>query len=275
MSKFAMLDSGALALAGAAALTMVLSPAMAASKWSSAQHSAVRLLDGGRGLAGIEIRLDPGFITYWRDPGEAGVPPRFDFSRSINVAKAEVLYPAPRRLDEDGTIAYGYADGVTLPVRITPIDPAAPVRVEVGIDYAVCSRLCLPAEAHVTLSLEETATDRGSVLAAMAEVPKPARLHAPDPIAVDSVAWTDPGTIAVEAAAPDTTATLFVEAPDPWYFAVSASRVVGPNRLEFVLTGPDRRPPGSLPSLPLRLTLVAPSGSVEVSLPLDAIAPAP
>src|SRR5690349_18182355 len=64
-------------------------------------HSSARLISGGRQdaalLAGIEITLDPGFKTYWRNPGDSGLPPRFDWSGSENVADVEIRYPAPYR----------------------------------------------------------------------------------------------------------------------------------------------------------------------------------
>src|SRR5690349_11425297 len=59
-------------------------------------HSQVRLLSGGKQgegwLSGIEIKLDQGFKTYWRNPGESGLPPSFDWSASENVEKVEVQW---------------------------------------------------------------------------------------------------------------------------------------------------------------------------------------
>ncbi len=263
------------AAAGAAVAAGLAWPAVAASDWAPGQHSAARLLDGGAALAGVEIRLDPGFITYWRNAGEAGVPPRFDFSGSTNLKAAEVSYPAPRLLDEDGTPAYGYAGGVSFAIAIAPTDAGAPVRLDLKLDYAVCSRLCLPVEAHLALRLDGAAPDRGAVLAALAEVPKSVPLGGAGPVGIRTVTWTREGTIRVEAVAPGAVGTLFVEAPDPWYFAASPGRGVGGNRVDFVLTGGDRPPTGRLPPQPLRLTLVAPSAAVEISLPLDAVAAKP
>src|SRR5947208_4298167 len=107
-------------------LAVVLaSPAFAAgpfdSDWSVSAKSRARLIADADGAA-LEIALSPGAITYWRDPGEAGVPPTFDFSRSENVAKVEVEFPPPLRIDEpDGSVALGFRDAVTLPLRVTPL----------------------------------------------------------------------------------------------------------------------------------------------------------
>ena len=89
-----------------------------ASPWDGDARSAVRLIAGSSGggeasapmRAGIEIRLKPGWHTYWRYPGDAGVPPRFDFAGSQNVKAVEVLWPAPRRMPEEGLSAIGYTE---------------------------------------------------------------------------------------------------------------------------------------------------------------------
>src|ERR1700704_2104124 len=103
-----------------------------ASPWDGDARSATRLIAGGSVpgaplRAGLEIRLKPGWHTYWRYPGDAGVPPRFDFAGSQNVKAVEVLWPAPRRLPEAGLDTIGYDRDVTLPLRVTPQDPAKPV----------------------------------------------------------------------------------------------------------------------------------------------------
>src|ERR1700755_2753549 len=75
-----------------------------ASPWLRDGHSAVRLLAGSRSgavlLGGVAFQLQPGWKTYWRSPGDSGVPPRFDFSKSQNVEAVTVLWPAPTKFDE-------------------------------------------------------------------------------------------------------------------------------------------------------------------------------
>src|SRR4051812_50189210 len=74
-----------------------------ASPWQRDAHSAVRLLAGSRSgavlLGGIAIQLQPGWHTYWRTPGDSGVPPRYDFSKSDNVEAVAGFYSAPRKND--------------------------------------------------------------------------------------------------------------------------------------------------------------------------------
>src|SRR2546428_2379187 len=94
-----------------------------ASPWQRDGHSAVRLLAGSRSgavlLGGIAFQLQPGWKTYWRTPGDSGVPPRFDFSKSENIEAVTVLWPAPTKFDDGaGGHSLGYRNQVLLPLRI-------------------------------------------------------------------------------------------------------------------------------------------------------------
>src|SRR5256885_4434391 len=72
------------------------------SPWQRDAHSAIRLLAGSRSgaglLGGIAIQLEPGWKTYWRTPGDSGVPPRFDFSKSDNVEAGSGFLPGPEEV---------------------------------------------------------------------------------------------------------------------------------------------------------------------------------
>src|ERR1700752_4520566 len=114
-----------------------------ASSWDGDARSAMRLVAGSSlgaagGLrAGVEIRLASGWKTYWRYPGDSGVPPAFDFSKSENVKSATVLFPAPMRFDDGaGGHSIGYKQGVLFPVHVVPKDMAKPAVLRVKIDYA-------------------------------------------------------------------------------------------------------------------------------------------
>ena len=139
-----------------ASTLLAVAPASAdpyASDWAASPKSRARLIVDGAGGAGLEIELAPGAITYWRDPGDSGLPPTFDFSGSGNLASAEIMYPAPRRIAEpDGSEAFGYRDAVVFPIRLATVAAGAPAEVNVNVDYAVCEKVCLPAHAHLQLT---------------------------------------------------------------------------------------------------------------------------
>lgn len=129
-----------------------------ASPPARATASSARLLSGGmaadgRYRAGVEITLDPGTITYWRSPGEAGAPPVFDFSGSINVSAVDVVYPAPKRIDEQGVVVAGYDSRVIFPLKVAPRDPTEPVTLNLSLQYSACGKICLPARANLSLLL--------------------------------------------------------------------------------------------------------------------------
>src|SRR5580704_17387405 len=141
---------------GFAAAVFALSPVIAAraqdaSPWQRDGHSAVRLLAGSRSgavlLGGIGFQLQPGWKTYWRTPGDSGVPPRFDFSKSENIEAVTVLWPAPMKFDDGaGGHSLGYHDQVVLPLRIVAKNADKPVTLRAAVNYAVCAKLCIPVD---------------------------------------------------------------------------------------------------------------------------------
>src|SRR5947209_14485049 len=158
-----------------------LAPAQAqdsASAWATAPKSAARLIaapeESQRGYrAGIEIKLAPETITYWRSPGESGVPPVFDFSHSSNLRSADVSFPAPTRINEAGSEIFGYESGVVLPVRVTPQERGKPVDLVLELDYAACEKICLPVHARLQLGLPaKDASETQTLAAAEAIVPR-------------------------------------------------------------------------------------------------------
>src|SRR5215510_10949401 len=150
--------------------------------WDGDARSAARLVAGsqpagdGALRAGLEIRLKSGWHTYWRYPGDAGVPPQFDFAASQNLKRAVVLWPAPQRIEEAGGSSIGYLGKIIFPLRVQPLDPAKPVLLRLKLGYAICEKLCVPAEAKAELAVGKGvfkgATSRdAALLAAEARVP--------------------------------------------------------------------------------------------------------
>ncbi len=141
------------------------------------QRSRIDLLPGwrmddGARMAGLRIALDDGWKTYWRVPGEAGIPPTFDWSGSENVASVEVLWPRPVAFESYGLVTLGYKREVVLPLRVIPADPALPARLSLSLAYGVCSDICMPEMEQVELRLPVGAEGpREAVEAAMAAVP--------------------------------------------------------------------------------------------------------
>jgi DsbC/DsbD-like thiol-disulfide interchange protein len=130
---------------------------------------------GGRRMAGVELRLAPGWKTYWRAPGEAGIPPVFDWAGSQNVAGVRIHWPQPHAFRLNGLQSIGYAGEVVLPLEVTPRDPSRPVRLRARMDLGVCRDVCVPAELAFDGWLEGAGAPDRAIRAALADRPATAR----------------------------------------------------------------------------------------------------
>jgi DsbC/DsbD-like thiol-disulfide interchange protein len=253
----------------AAALSFVLpgAPAFAgdsfSTDWAHAAKSQARLIAGGGDLAGFEIALNPGAITYWRDPGDAGLPPTLDFSASDNVASVEPEFPAPKRIKEaDGGEAFGYDGSVVFPMRVKPRDPTKPATLKLNADFAVCEKVCLPAKARLTLTLPADGESpyAGAIDAALAAVPRavqPKNFGLLEALGADS--WR-----LCSARQDGAPRDLFVEAPEGWWLKTTPAQADG-GRDCFTLTIGDKPKDAALP-ITLRLTLTGGAGAVETTM---------
>ena len=98
-------------------------------------------------VAGIEIRLAPGWKTYWRAPGAGGIAPRFDWSGSSNLKAVSYVWPAPSVFETYGTRTLGYEGQLILPVIMQPKDQNKPIEARLDMHFGVCSDICVPAQA--------------------------------------------------------------------------------------------------------------------------------
>ena len=168
-------------------------------------------------LGGIAIQLQPGWKTYWRTPGDSGVPPRFDFSKSDNVEAVTVLWPAPMKFDDGaGGISLGYKQQVVLPLRIVAKNADKPVTLRADINYAVCDKLCIPVDAKAELAFASVASTEDSNLSeALNTVPKPANVGDPNPLTIRDVKREGKPTCWSTYRARRQGVSLFVEGPTP------------------------------------------------------------
>ncbi len=262
--------SGFLAVAGAPAHASEAG----ASDWAEGKLSAARLLsagglDHGTYRAGIDIKLDGGAHTYWRNPGDAGVPPTINFDSSINLAAARVQFPAPTRIVEDGQDVFGYLGSVIWTVAVTPRDPAKPVELALELQYAACARICIPADARATLTLEPKAAATAfaeDLKRARAAVPVPA--GGPKILARSAAGGAKPSWIVSVDPTPGANADLFAEAPEGWYFSTKR-RSDG----AFDLVA-EQQAAESAGAVDLTLTYVDGARAFETPLRLDLAGPA-
>jgi len=172
------------AVLGIVAWSAALAAASSASPWVSSNSSKVRLVsatgdgDGAPALiAGVQLRMNSGWKTYWKNPGDSGVPPSFDWTGSNNLKQAEVLYPAPIVFPEADGVAIGYEDEVVFPVKLTPERPGEPIELKLAFSYGLCKDLCVPNDVNVGLVVAPDVGKGDAALLAefLARVPKPGR----------------------------------------------------------------------------------------------------
>ena len=109
--------------------------------------------DGGTHVAGLTIQLAPGWKTYWRAPGDSGIPPRFNWSGSSNISDVEVRFPVPQIYDQYGMRSIGYEDYVTFPLLITARDSTLPISLQGEVSIGVCEEVCVPVTLNVSTQL--------------------------------------------------------------------------------------------------------------------------
>jgi len=234
--------------AAAFAAVLVAAPAAAlpaaAGDTATTPRATVRLLDGGADgasrLAGVEIALEPQWKTYWRVPGDTGVPPEFDWSASSNVKSVRVGWPAPSRLrDAEGGDVIGYETAVVFPVEVIPGDAAAPVDLKLTLHFAVCHDICLPAEASVETRLDpgSPGADRAAISAALATVPSEASGGAVTVAGVTLDTAAGEPALVIDLAGPAVSAAtdILVEGPATAYFGPPAPEAAASGGQRFRL----------------------------------------
>ena len=132
--------------------------AEAASPIVSSSLSTGWVQHDGQYVSAFELKLAPKWKTYWRVPGDAGIPPELNFSGSKNVKDVQIIWPRPVPFGPDDMRSLGYIDGMVLPLYITPQDPDAPVIVSLNARLGICEDICIPADLTLQQNLDTTRT---------------------------------------------------------------------------------------------------------------------
>lgn len=225
--------------------------------------------------AGIELKLAPGWKTYWRYPGDSGVPPTLDWSGSQNVARVEMEWPAPKRFaDGGGGFSIGYKGSVLFPLKVELKDKDKPARLVLAFDFAVCEALCMPARADLAVTFGDPGAEGARIAAARAALPVERPLGAAEPTSVRRIeidASSQPPRLVIEVKAQNPKADLFAEGPDRWALPLPHKTMLpdGAARFDLPLEGV---PAGTDPSgAPLTLTLVDSPASIVTTVPVPEI----
>ncbi len=212
--------------------------AQQASKWAQVLSGQARLVRGimqsdGSIEAGVHIQLEDGWKTYWRVPGDAGVPPDFNWAGSVNVSGIEVLWPAPVWLHDAFGVSIGYKKEVVFPIVVKPADWTKASTVKLTLNFAVCKDICAPVQADLVLDLPTQSIIpqyAGLIARYMTRVPKPVdqvdglrvtavRMETADKDVFLIVDVSDDGT--------SPTTDVFVDGPEEFYFTVPKEEASG------------------------------------------------
>ena len=245
------------------------------SAWTASNNSKVRLVSGtvtidGKPsmIAGVQLRMEPGWKTYWRNPGDSGVPPSFDFKGSTNLKQAEVLFPAPHRFAEADGTAIGYDDEVIFPVKITPEKEGDAIELKLAFEYGLCKDICIPNEVSLDLMLAPS-TGKGDAMlleSALALVPKPAAPGVlPTVGAVTASLDAAKPEIVIDAVfAPDARGTdLFIDGGEIFMAVPRPQAPAADGKQRFIVSFTTPAEAAVVKAKSLTLTLVSDRGSTE------------
>ncbi|WBU53167.1 protein-disulfide reductase DsbD domain-containing protein [Paracoccus sp. SCSIO 75233] len=201
---------------------LVALPAHAADDLPQGLQSA-RLLPGwtdtdGNRIAALELVLEPGWKTYWRSPGDTGLPPEFDWQGS-NIGDVAFHWPAPEEIESAGLRTLGYHDRLVLPFTVTPAESNAPVGLSAEVTFGLCENICIPAK--LTLAAPSAGNAPDPVIeTAIARAPTPGT-----PLPACTIGEIEDGMV-VTLSLPDPDALVAVEYtgdPDIWISAPQIS----------------------------------------------------
>ncbi len=241
------------------------------SNWFEMEGARIRLVTAGvpdaegRLKGVLDIELKPGWKTYWRDPGDAGVPPTIDALSNPNIVSARLDFPAPQWHDEGDFKWAGYDYPIALPVTFTLKDPAGSAAIDADVFLGVCETICVPVQAKLALdpgSDPDNPDDTATVEKAFAAVPPAATAE----FGLKLTEKSGEAKAMLEAVFPGNSenADLFIAGEDGYVFAkpVKEERD-GKTFFSLEVTRPDEKPAGT----GLHYTLVTDTGAVNGVLP--------
>lgn len=211
----------------------------AASAWQEIAGGRIRIViaepaPGEKMIQGmLQVDLLPGWKTYWRDPGDAGVPLQLDISKSTNATLATIEYPSPHRFDDGVSVWAGYKEPVTFGLKFDRPDIANPLKIDGNVFLGVCDKICVPVQYEFNVEVKDSPTPtmhHELVAMALKDMPKAAT----SAFGIEAIS-TDWHTINIEVNVPESGdgAELFLAAPDGFQFTAPALKSQNNGKLHF------------------------------------------
>jgi DsbC/DsbD-like thiol-disulfide interchange protein len=251
-----------------------LAPLPAAAKGTTQEDVlAAQILTGwqmqaGSHMTGLHLDLAPGWKTYWRAPGDAGIPPRFDWSGSVNLKAVHVHWPAPSVFHTNGYQTIGYVEDLVLPLEIVPEDPSRPVDLKLHMELGICDDICLPAFLELSSTLIPPGTPDPALRKALERGPASGKSAGLKGISCDVVPIKDGLRITATVLLPrqSGTETVAFETADPtvWVSESITTRAGGTLTAQTELVAPSGQP-FALDRSGIVLTVIHDAGAVEIT----------
>lgn len=224
--------------------------------------------ENGTHMGAVHLRLAQGWKTYWRSPGDAGIPPEFDFSGSANIKGVKIHWPRPEVFDFNGMRTIGYTRDLVLPVEIWPQRADEAVEVSATMDLGVCSNICVPASVNMGTTMGGRIATDPAIVRALKARPQSAqeaglRQHS---CTVDAASGGLRLTARMTMPKVGPSEVVVVETADPriWVSEATVRRDGGVLTAEVQMVSPSRQA-FALDRSGVRLTVLAKGRAVEIS----------
>jgi DsbC/DsbD-like thiol-disulfide interchange protein len=222
--------------------------------------------DGSHWMA-IRLRMLPGWHTYWRSPGDAGIPPSFDFSGSSHLAGVEIEWPRPGVFEQNGMRTLGYEGTLILPIRLTPDTAGAAIGFAGSLQIGVCNDVCMPMTLALTSDLPAEGVPDPAIRAALDMLPVAAARAGVGRVscAVEPIADGLRVTASIAVPAQGSPEIVAMESADPrlWISESQGQRSGGTITASADFVPPDSKP-FALDRSGIRLTVVGSNGAVDI-----------
>jgi thiol:disulfide interchange protein DsbD len=150
-------------------LMLAITPARAAHTNARLMVSAATARPGDTVLAGVQLKMEPGWHTYWKNPGEAGQATEIQWQLPPGISAGAIQWPLPKKIPPAEIATYGYTDEVVLLVPLTLASnlPSGPLPLAAKVSWLECQEACIPGSAGLQGTLDIGSETRASADAAL------------------------------------------------------------------------------------------------------------
>lgn len=133
-----------------------------AAQAESDKHTSLRMVadvkevvPGSTFMLGVELTMQPGWHTYYKESGDAGMPTSIEWVLPAGYKHGELLWQKPHKFDDGGIVTYGYADKTVIAVKVTAPDviPEGEQKLVAKVKWLECKELCIPGSGEISMVL--------------------------------------------------------------------------------------------------------------------------